>query len=319
MATTLALTTSYAGKQTLPYFHSAFLALHSLSNGMFKVVPNIEGKAVVPVMALSGSTIVDATCDFTPVGTVTITERILTPELFDIPKQLCKKDFVADWEVQEMLPGAKLGQPKNAVEALIINMLGTSMQTLESTLYSGVNATAGEFDGLETLLTVDAALPPAQEVTGIAVTTLNVVDEIGKVIDATPDAIRDQTDYHIGVSSAIFYKLVRSQGGFLTGGIGAAGIDNKGVTWHDGRDMIMFEGIPVLRCPGMTATVMIATYTENVWFGTSLMSDLNTIATKDMYEVDLSRNIRFLGSYFAGVQYGSATQVVTYGIVNAAN
>ncbi len=108
-------------------------------------------------------------------------------------------------------------------------------------------------------------------------------------------------------------------GGFLAAGVGANGVGNAGPTWSNGADSVNIEGVTVIRCPGMTATVMIASYTENVWFGTSLMSDLNTIATKDMFEVDLSRNIHFLGTYFATVNYGSATEVVTYGIVNAAN
>jgi hypothetical protein len=198
-------------------------------------------------------------------------------------------------------------------------MLGKSMAALEVTLYSGVNATSGQFDGIEVLLAADAALPAAQEVTGIAVNAGNVATELGKVIDATPSALRDQSDFHIGVASNVFYAAVRALG-IGAAGVGAInGVDNKSATWYDGHSDIMWEGIRLVRCAGMTSDVMIASTTENIWFGTSLLSDLNTIATKDMWETELSRNIRFLGSYFAGVQYGSATQVVTYGIVNAAN
>ena len=319
MPTTLTVNSSFSGKQTLPYFHAAFLSLTSLSNGMFKVMTNIEGSANVPTINLSGDLVVDHTCDFAPVGTIAIAERKLTPELFDIPKQICKSDFLNDYEVQSMLPGAKLNQPKNAVDAIIIAMLGQSMATLEKKLYSGVNATAGEFDGVETLLAVDAALPADQEVTGTAVNAGNVATEIGKVIDATPDALRDQADFHIGVASNVFYAAVRALG-IGAAGVGSPnGVDNKSATWYDGHSDIMWEGIRLVRCAGMTSDVMIASTTENFWFGTSLMSDLQSISTLDMFPVDLSRNIRFLGTYFAAVQYGSAVQVVTYGIVNTAN
>jgi hypothetical protein len=319
MATTVVVNSTFAGKLALPYFSPALLGLHSLTNGMFTVKSNIEGTAVVPTLALSGSTVQDSSCDFTPVGTVTKDERLITPKLLDISKQICKNDFLNDWEVSNMLPGAKLGQPKTFVDQLIAQMLGVGMAQLEGDLYTGATGNSGEIDGLETLLTVDAALPAAQEVTGTTVTALNVIDEIGKVLTATPDRVRDQADYHIGVSSNIFYLLVRALGGFAAGNIGGAGVNNQGVTWHDGRDSILFEGVPVLRCPGMSADVMLASYTSQVWFGTSLMSDLNSVSTLDMFDHDLSRNIRFLATYFASVQYGSATEFVTYGIVNAAN
>ena len=35
----------------------------------------------------------DATCDFTATGTVTLTERILQPEEFQVNLQFCKQDF----------------------------------------------------------------------------------------------------------------------------------------------------------------------------------------------------------------------------------
>lgn len=319
MATTVTINSSYAGKASAEYFQDVFLALDSLSNGMFRVVPNIEGKQVVRTILLSGTNVADATCDFAPTGTVAFDERIIEPELFQIQKTLCKKDFLSSWSSGEMLPGANLGMPKTPVDALITATLGTSMQQIEKNLYSGDTANAGEFTGVETLLALDPALPAAQEITGTTIDATNVIDEIGKVIDATPDELRDAAGFHIGVASNVFYKLVRSLGGFATGNIGGAGIDNKGVTWYDGGDTIMVEDIAVIKCPGMTANVMIATYTDNFWFGTSLESDVQTIKTLDMENLDLSLNINFSGRYFASTQYGSAAHVVTYGIVNSAN
>lgn len=327
MATTVTINSSYAGLASAEYFQDIFLSLQSLSNGMFKVVPNIEGKQVVRTILLSGVNVADGTCDFAPTGTVAYNERVIEPELFQIQKTICKKDFLSSWSAGEMLPGANLGMPSSPVDALITATLGESMQQIERNLYSGDTANAGEFTGVETLLALDAALPAAQEVTGTTVTALNVVDEIGKVIDATPDALRDQAGFHIGVASNVFYKLVRSQGGFMTKEfgtdgvtqIGGAGVDNKGVSWYAGGDVIMFEDIPVIKCSGMTSNVMLATYTDNFWFGTSLESDLQTIKTLDMENLDLSLNINFSGRYLAAVQYGSAEHVVTYGIVNSAN
>ncbi len=45
----------------------------------------------------------NATCDFDPTSTVTLTERILQPEYFQVNLQLCKSDFRSDWDAIQML------------------------------------------------------------------------------------------------------------------------------------------------------------------------------------------------------------------------
>ena len=46
--------------------------------------------------------VADATCDFDPTSTITLTERILQPEEFQVNLQLCKKEFRSDWEAVQM-------------------------------------------------------------------------------------------------------------------------------------------------------------------------------------------------------------------------
>ena len=64
---------------------------------------------------------------------------------------------------------------------------------------------------------------------------------------------------------------------------------------------------------------MIATYKENLTFGTGLLSDHNEVKLLDMSELDGSDNVRIIMKMNAGVQYASIEDVVTYGIVNGAN
>ena len=40
----------------------------------------------------------NATCDFDDTSTLTLTERILTPEEFQVNLELCKQTFRSDWE-----------------------------------------------------------------------------------------------------------------------------------------------------------------------------------------------------------------------------
>ena len=75
MATTTSLTTTFAGKEAGAYIKSAFYANETLK--YITVKENIDYKQVVRKL-VDTITFADDTCDFTPTGTVTLTERILT-------------------------------------------------------------------------------------------------------------------------------------------------------------------------------------------------------------------------------------------------
>jgi hypothetical protein len=111
---------------------------------------------------------------------------------------------------------------------------------------------------------------------------------------------------------------VRALGGFGTSGLGANGVDGKGTLWYQGGEL-MFDGIPVVVANGLTANQMLATTKENLFFGTGLLSDNNEVKLLDMSDLDGSENCRIIMRMTAGVQYGNVTDIVTYGITNAAN
>jgi hypothetical protein len=81
----------------------------------------------------------------------------------------------------------------------------------------------------------------------------------------------------------------------------------------------MFDGIPVVVANGLTANQMLSTTKENLFFGTGLLSDQNEVKLLDMSNLDGSDNCRIIMRMTAGVQYGNVTDIVTYGITNAAN
>ena len=51
---------------------------------------------------------------------------------------------------------------------------------------------------------------------------------------------------------------------------------------------------------------------SNAWFGTNLLDQWNNVALLDMYDKDLSDNVRFAASFFAGVQYGFGNEIAYY-------
>lgn len=93
MATNTTITTTYAGEKLQGFISAALLSANTIENGGVSVKPNVKFKAVIKSLA-TGTLIADDTCDFTDSSSVTLDERILEPETFQVNLQLCKDDFV---------------------------------------------------------------------------------------------------------------------------------------------------------------------------------------------------------------------------------
>jgi len=104
--------------------------------------------------------------------------------------------------------------PKSFADFLIAHAAEKVAAGMETSIWQGVNATAGQFAGIMTQLTTDASLPSAQEVAGTTVTAANVITELGKIVDACPAALYGKEDLTLYVSSNIYRAYVRALGGF---------------------------------------------------------------------------------------------------------
>ena len=141
-------------------------------------------------------------------------------------------------------------------------------------------------------------------------TAANIVDELGKLVDAIPNSVLYQDDLHIYVPNNVYQLYLRALGGFQSGGVGANGYENKGNNQAIGS--LMFDGIKIFRAPGMPADHMVAAQKSNLFFGTGLLSDLNEVKVIDMGDLDGSQNVRVVMRATAGVQYGIGSDVALY-------
>lgn len=307
MATTTSITTTYAGEFAGKYISSALLSADTLDKGLVEIKPNIKYKEVVKKVG-TNDIVADATCDFSATSTVTLTERILQPEEFQVNLQLCKKDFRSDWEAVQMGYSSYDNLPPNFSDFIIGHVAAKVAQKTEQTIWSGANATAGEFDGFTALMTADGDV---NDVTGTTVDAANVIAELGKVADAIPNAVYGKEDLTIYVPSNVARAYVRALGGFGASGLGANGTDNKGTQWY-GNEPLFFDGIRVAMVGGLAANTMVAAQSSNLYFGTGLLSDHNEVKLLDMGDLDGSQNVRVIMRYTAGVQYGIGADCVLY-------
>ena len=317
MATTTSLTTTYAGQDSKMWVKAALLSGVTLSNGGMTIMPNIAYKTTLHKLATDGL-LKDATCDFTATSTVTITERQLTLEPFQVNLQLCKKDFLSSWSSEEMGFSANKVMAKSFTDYLLAYVTEKVANSVETAIWVVDNATSGQIDGISTLLSLDAALPSAQEVAGTTVTSSNVVAELGKIVDALPAALYGKDDLRIYVSQNIAKAYVRALGGFIAAGVGANGTDNKGTQWYN-NGSLSFDGIPLFVANGLAANTAVAAETSNLFFGCGLLNDLNSVKVLDMADLDGSDNVRLILRASYAVNYHSVSDIVTYGITNAAN
>ena len=316
MATTTSITTTYAGDFAGKYIAAALLSAPTLDKGGITIMPNVKYKQVIKRVATDGI-IKNATCDFDPTSTITLTEKILQPESFQVNLQLCKTDFRSDWDAIQMGYSAFDVLPKSFADFLIAHAAEKVAAGMETSIWQGVNATAGEFAGIMTQLTTDASLPSAQEVAGTTVTAANVIAELGKIVDACPAALYGKEDLTLYVSSNIYRAYVRALGGFAASGVGANGYDNKGTNQQLGD--VYFDGVRVFMANGLAANTALLTQKSNLYFATGLLSDMNEVKVLDMGDIDGSQNVRVVMRFTADAKYGFASDVVTYGITNSAN
>ena len=320
MATTTSITTTYAGEFAGKYVSAALLSANTIENGGIEVKPNVKFKEVLKKVS-TDAIVKDATCDFDATSTVTLTEKILQPEEFQVNLQLCKKDFRSDWEAIQMGYSAFDSLPPTFADFLIAHVAAKVAEKTEQNIWKGVTANAGEFNGFTRLLTLDAGLPAAQEVaaTSTNITAASTVAaELGKLVDAIPASLYGKEDLYLYVSQATARAYVRSLGGFGASGLGANGTNAMGTQWYN-NGSLSFDGIKIFVANGLAPTVAIAAQKSNLFFGTGLLADNQEVKVIDMADIDGSQNVRIIMRMTAGVQYGFASDIVTYGITNSAN
>jgi hypothetical protein len=291
------------------------LSAPTLEKGGITIMPNVKFKQVIKKVS-TNDIIKNATCDYDPTSTITLTEKILQPESFQVNLTLCKSDFRSDWDAIQMGYSAFDVLPKSFADFLIAHAAEKVAAGMETSIWQGVNATAGQFAGIMTQLTTDASLPAAQEVTGTSVTAANVVGELGSILDALPSQLYGKEDLKLYVSNNIYRAYIRALGGFASN-VGANGYDNKGT--NQVLNDVYFDGVKVFMASGLAANTALLTQTSNLYFATGLLNEMNECKVLDMSDLDGSQNCRVIMRFTADAKYGFAEDVVTYGIVNAAN
>ena len=293
------VTSNYSGKAFGQYISAALKEAKSLEG--LTVLENIKYKENIRKMAGS-SLVADATCDFTDAGTLALTEKVLTPKNLQINVDLCKKTLLSGWEAEEMKAGA-FNRTAPTFDQYVLSYFGEIIaDAVEGSIWSGADASAGQFEGFQTATTgafaVDGTVV-SSSASG-AYTAANIIANLQTLVADIPANVygRDDLRIYMNMKTYRFYISAISTLGYVN-------------AYNMQGDYIpVFEGITIQPCPGMADNVMVAAETSNLFFGTDLLSDNTNIKMLDMTDLDGSDNLRVVAKFSGGVQVGVGSDIV---------
>ena len=297
MPTTTSLTTTYAGELAGEIVAKALLS--NVSTQYVTMKPNVPYKSVVRKID-DTVTFAAGSCEFTPTGTITLTERILTLEEFQVQRQICKKDFFIDWTTADVMSGRVNTQIQDAIIGRLVGGIAAANETI---MWSGVNATAGQYDGFETL--IKAGGSGAVSAGSGALSDTNIIATIWDVINTAPAAVKGAAEkpaIYMGQAAWEAYmqaQIAAGNGWYLTGGPEVSR-----------RFVGMYE---IYVCPGMTANNIIFAQPSNLMLGTWQENQMNEVFILDMQNLDGSQNVRYGARFYLGAQIAVAEDITYWG------
>ena len=309
------ISTTYAGEFKDKYVRAMLLSGKTLENNGMTIFPDVAYKEVIQKAVLGGSLITDAGCEYVTSGTLTLSERILEVEEYQVNRTECVKNFSQTWQAAQMqasVSGAAL--PATFSDFIVQYYISKIAAQMENTIWQGVNANAGEFDGITTILAANAgSLAGGATIgAGAAVTAANVIEKLGLVVDnisTNSPALLGEDDLRIYVSNHVFQCYIRALGGFS---IANTGTDNKMTQWWDGNSGLTYDGIKIFLAPGLPTNDMVATCVSNLFYGCGMLGDMSEIRLIDTSQTLGDQNVRFVARWKAGVQVGLLEEVTYY-------
>ena len=299
--------TTYAGEFAGKYIAAALLSAKTLDNKNVTIMPNVKYKEVIQKIAVN-SIVNDASCDFVTSGTVALSERVIEPKELQVNLELCKQNFLNSWEALQLGYSAFDEIPKDFNDFLISYVGGQVAAATETSIWTGVAATNGQFGGFLPALSASAAAGGAGAVVKSSasgsITSANVLTKLDAIVNSIPNTVYGKEDLVIYVPT----NVVKAYQQALAGGAqGANGFNNQ---MNVGEKPLNFNGIELVWSPGMTDSYLVAAQKSNLFFGTGLLSDYNEVRVLDMANIDGSQNFRIIMRYTAGTQFGIGEDIV---------
>ena len=295
---------TFAGEAAGFYISAALKQANSLD--FITTMENVKYKQVIQRM--EGSGIANATCEFTSAGSLALTEAVITPKELQLNLELCSKNLLSSWESLQMKAGAGSPPPASFDDYVISHMGGLIAQGVETSIWGGNDAVAGEFTGFVTGGAVGRLVQAGNTVidvanqggAGTAYSATNIIQNLQNCAAAIPTAVYMKEDLHIYMSPKSYRLYISAISALTSFPFGSMSDDYTKV----------FEGLKIAVCNGMSNDVLVAAERSNLYYGTDLLSDSTQIDILDMRPLTGSQTLRLVARYTGGTQVGIGSDVV---------
>jgi hypothetical protein len=291
------LNNTYSGQLAGEIVAKALLS--NVSTQYVTMKPNVPYKSVVRKID-DTVTFAAGTCDFTPTGTINLSERVLTLEEFQVQREICKRELFTDWSTADVMSGRVSTQIQDAIIERLVNGIAAAN---ESVMWNGVNATAGQYDGFLTL--IKAGGSGAVSAGSGALDATNIIATIWDIINTANSAVKGAAEkpaLYMGQAAWEAYMQAQIAAGnawYLTGGPEVSK-----------RFVGMYE---IYVCPGMAANNIVFSQKSNLMLGTWQENQMNEIFILDMQNLDGSQNVRYGARFYLGAQIAVGEDITYWG------
>ena len=299
---------TYAGKLALPYVTAAVKSPDTIAKGYVRQIDGLNSKAVISNLGVSDP-VVAAGCAFSSGNDTSLTEQVLTLTDMKVNEEICRGTIFPTWIGENMDRNGNL--PGAFEDFLLSSVAAKAGAHIENMIWKGSSPFGTGFlsdDGAQDQAGADASiLKDFTEVTfGDALAASDILTDMASVYDAAVGiaGLTSKPGFGFYMNAKTYAFLIQA----LANAGSNQGINSLGVA--QSFEGITYFGFPIYVCPGMFDDVIVATYKENLVFGTNLATDWTEARVIPTYQFDGSDNVRIVMNFALGVQVGVAADGV---------
>jgi hypothetical protein len=245
-----------------------------------------------------------ASCDFADGASLTFVDRVLTPIAFSVMEEACISSLEQMWQASLMQAGMNNSEVVPTLADFIANHVAKKASAqIDTQIFVGTGTT--QVNGFYTRAKADASAVKVSGGTTSAITAANVIAAVTAVYDALTDAAKSNNDVKIFLSNKAY--------GFYCQALGALGI-YSGLRSTDpasiGTKLYWDDRVEVVPVVGLSQNQGFASSASNLFLGTDLESDSNSVSVIDMRTTTADRKYRVRMDYKIDCNYADSTAVV---------
>ena len=207
MATTLNLTSTYAGHELREILVPMFQAMDDIPNNVV-LHDDVNYKKALRRITTNSDLLQAESSKFTPTGQVDQDEVILFPEIREVNLELDKNQYRSEWSSKDMGKGQQNKKiVKEIVDAIVKNILGNVGEALRTNMWVGSTAGGDIIDGFKQQLidsTGTGARGEANKPTYVAFTSTNVLDRLSVLWSAYGSKYKSYKETRIAMSPTVW-------------------------------------------------------------------------------------------------------------------